>query len=164
MSLSFGWYFTFHFQLASFRMPWVHAPPLPLEHPWYPGFNTPFPWEPSGWRPWQACPGRLPPYETVSKFYSNLNWASGTISSCGGTACCSSEFWQAGRMLFRNISFGDQVAEPEHVFRDCQSPPRLSKKLTLGKRRGQSRRALTYSVICVFSLINAAFIMLAPFT
>lgn len=68
--------------------------------------------------PWQACPGRLPLNETISKFYSNLNRAAGTISSCGGTACCPSESWQTGRIRFCNISFGDQVAKPEQVFGD----------------------------------------------
>lgn len=114
--------------------------------------------------PWQACPGRLPLNETISKFYSNLNRAAGAISSRGGTACCPSESWQTGRIRFCNISFGDQMAKPEQVFGDSQSPSRLSKTLTLGKRRGQSCRALTYSVICVFSLITPAFIMLVPST
>lgn len=114
--------------------------------------------------PWQACPGRLPISQSVSKFHSNLNWAAGVISSCGGTACCPSESWQAGRIQFCNISFGDQVAKPEHVSRDYQSPSRLSNALTLGKRRSQSCRALAYSVICAFSLITPASIMLAPFT
>lgn len=145
-------------------MPWVHAPSLPLEYPLYQNLTLHFLGNPVAGCPWQACPGRLPLNETISKFYSNLNRAAGAISSRGGTACCPSESWQTGRIRFCNISFGDQVAKPEQVFGDSQSPSRLSKTLTLGKRRGQSCRALTYSVICVFSLITPAFIMLAPST